>query len=169
MYATAVFQFRQSDNGWLMSEFAFMRGLFLIFLFPPIINNGRRWYLTRYPEEAGRSPEESQRADTVLEDEIPTRPEQFEAPVGTYADDEPVAPDPAKEDEGTGFDLFFLRWSLVLDGLLTMLAAFATKSWHIYLGKAQSLDANQRRADPGSKLPFCSPLPRGLRPPQKGS
>ncbi|KAK0638947.1 major facilitator superfamily domain-containing protein [Cercophora newfieldiana] len=133
MYATAVFQFRQSDNGWLMSEFAFMRGLFLIFLFPGIISKGRRWYLRRHPEEAGGSADEAQGGDSRTVDEIPTRPEQLDAPVGSFPDEEPVVPNPAKEDEGTGFDLFFLRWSLVLDGFLTMGAAFATKSWHIYL------------------------------------
>ncbi|KAL2679153.1 hypothetical protein Neosp_009915 [[Neocosmospora] mangrovei] len=31
------------------------------------------------------------------------------------------------------FDLFFLRWSLVIDGVLTTIAAFATHRWHIYL------------------------------------
>ena len=39
MYATAAFDFDQADNGWLMSEFAFMRSLFLIFLFPRMISS----------------------------------------------------------------------------------------------------------------------------------
>ncbi|KAK4445137.1 hypothetical protein QBC34DRAFT_413604 [Podospora aff. communis PSN243] len=133
MYATAVFQFHQSDNGWLMSEFALMRGFFLIFLFPPIITKGRKWYLARHPEQASSTRGGGARESTEVLGEIPTRPEQLEAPVGSFPDEEPVAIDPAAEDEGSGFDLFFLRWSLVLDGLLTMGAAFATKSWHIYL------------------------------------
>lgn len=32
------------------------------------------------------------------------------------------------------FDLFFLRWSLLVDGVLTAGAALATQSWHVYLG-----------------------------------
>jgi hypothetical protein len=134
MYATTVFQFRQEDNGWLMSEFAFMRALFLIFLFPVIVDRGRKWYLSRYPDLAGLRDEESPTPDSPLVGEIPTRPEELEAPIGSHAEEEPVMPGPGKEEEGTGFDLFFLRWSLVLDGFLTMLAAFATEKWHIYLG-----------------------------------
>ena len=53
------------------------------------------------------------------EPHLPTNPEEIEAPVGTFADDEPVSTAPPKPDEGTGFDLFFLRWSMVADGLLT--------------------------------------------------
>lgn len=32
------------------------------------------------------------------------------------------------------FDLHFLRWSLVVDGIFTATSAWATKGWHIYLG-----------------------------------
>jgi len=41
------------------------------------------------------------------EPHLPTNPEEIEAPVGTFAGDEPVSPAPPKPDEGTGFDLFF--------------------------------------------------------------
>jgi len=44
-----------------------------------------------------------------------------------------VPTEPLQEDEDTTFDLFFLRWSLVVDGVLTTGAAFATKGWHIYV------------------------------------
>ncbi|KAK3368436.1 major facilitator superfamily domain-containing protein [Podospora didyma] len=127
LYGTTSFHFQQSDNGYLMSGFAFMRALFLIIAFPPIISRGRAWYIARHPEQTpiNGQPQRS--------DDIPTRPEELEAPMGTYAEDEPVAPSDAKEDEGTGFDLLFLKWSLVLDGALTMGAAFATQKWHIFL------------------------------------
>lgn len=129
MYATAVFGFEQSDSGWLMSEFAFIRAVFLIFLFPPIINNGRRWYLARERQKAGRRETEGCEPTRLA-----TNPEELEAPVGSLTEEEPVASAEVKEDEGTAFDLFFLRISLVVDGILTMCAAFATKGWHIYLG-----------------------------------
>ncbi|KAL2160689.1 hypothetical protein VTH06DRAFT_885 [Thermothelomyces fergusii] len=129
MYATAVFEFKQSDNGWLMSEFAFMRAAFLIFLFPYIINKGRRWYLASERHEARiRGGTESCEPARLA-----TNPEQLEAPVGSLAEEEPVAFTEVKEDEGTAFDLFFLRISLVIDGILTMCAAFASKGWHVYL------------------------------------
>ncbi|AEO62160.1 hypothetical protein MYCTH_2313227 [Thermothelomyces thermophilus ATCC 42464] len=128
MYATAVFEFKQSDNGWLMSGFAFMRAAFLIFLFPYIINKGRRWYLARERQGAGGG--ETEDCEPAR---LATNPEELEAPMGSLAEEEPVASAEVKEDEGTAFDLFFLRISLVVDGILTMCAAFATKGWHIYL------------------------------------
>ncbi|KAK1834466.1 major facilitator superfamily domain-containing protein [Podospora conica] len=131
MYATAEFQFRQSDNGWLMSGFAFMRAIFLIFLFPGIIARGRNRHMGRLKLESDRAA--SHRSSEECEADLPTRPEELEAPMGTYADDEPVAVNTEVEDEGTAFDLFFLRWSLVVDGVLTMLTVFATEKWHIYL------------------------------------
>ncbi len=47
MYATAVFDFTQGDNAYLMSGYAFMRAFFLILLFPRIIDWGRKWYVLR--------------------------------------------------------------------------------------------------------------------------
>ncbi|KAL2137750.1 hypothetical protein VTI28DRAFT_8385 [Corynascus sepedonium] len=117
MYATAVFGFKQGDNGWLMSEFAFMRAAFLIFLFPRIINKGRRWYLTRGQQEGSGSAS------------LATNSEELGVPVRGIAEEEPVR----SAEEGTAFDLFFLRISLVVDGVMTMCATFATKNWHIYL------------------------------------
>ncbi|KAL2130239.1 hypothetical protein VTI74DRAFT_6716 [Chaetomium olivicolor] len=126
MYATAVFEFQQGDNGWLMSGFAFMRAAFLIFLFPRIINSGRKWHLTRtLNENATAVPPSPSR--------LATNPEELDAPMGSFAEEEPVGSSEVKEDEGTAFDLFFLRVSLVVDGVLTMCAAFATERWHIYL------------------------------------
>ncbi|EAQ84293.1 hypothetical protein CHGG_10697 [Chaetomium globosum CBS 148.51] len=128
MYATAVFEFQQADNGWLMSGFAFMRAAFLIFLFPRIISGGRKWYMARERKRDGEGPKPRQSS------RLATNPEELEAPVGSLAEEEPVSSGEAEDGEGTAFDLFFLRISLVVDGVLTMCAAFATKSWHIYLG-----------------------------------
>lgn len=133
MYATAVFEFRQGDNGWLMSGFAFMRAAFLIFLFPRIISKGREWYLAR-EQAAGSGSGEIAGIEPRPQSPLATNPEDLEAPIGSLAEEEPIAPPEPKEDEGTAFDLFFLRLSLVADGILTMGAAFATKGWHIYLG-----------------------------------
>ncbi|KAK3371071.1 major facilitator superfamily domain-containing protein [Lasiosphaeria ovina] len=128
LYATSVFDFEQSDNGLLMSGFACMRALFLIVAFPGIIARGRKWYLARHPDKSTKGHTPAHGAD-----DLPTRPEEIEAPVGTFAADEPVSSETIKEVEGARFDLFFLRWSLVLDGALTMCTAFATKKWHIFL------------------------------------
>ncbi|KAK4097308.1 MFS general substrate transporter [Parathielavia hyrcaniae] len=129
MYATADFEFQQGDNGLLMSGFAFMRAVFLIFLFPRIINTGRRWYLAK----GRRATPPSLDAETQPCSRLATNPEELEVSIGSFAEEEPVRSTEVNEDEGTAFDLFFLRISLVADGVLTMCAAFATESWHIYL------------------------------------
>jgi hypothetical protein len=133
MYATAEFSFNQADNGWLMSEFAFMRSIFLLFMFPPIISWGRRW-VTRNSPRASQSLAQNGDAE-AQPGHIPTDPAEFDATVGEQVDDEPVQPVRAENDpEASKFDLIFLRWSLVVDGALTTVAAFATQRWHIYLG-----------------------------------
>lgn len=147
MYATAAFDFDQFDNGWLMAEFAFMRSFFLIFLFPPIINMGRRWTTTPKPAATveNDAPVENGEVrliqalpsdDEVLncDGQLPTSPGEFD--VGQQLNEEPVeAVQLENKDDSRVFDLIFLRWSLVVDGALTMVAAFATTRWHIYLGK----------------------------------
>lgn len=128
MYATAAFDFSQGDNGWLMAEFAFMRSLFLIFLFPRIISLGRRFTTRTSCSTPAANGDANGRP-------IPTEPGQFHATAGEQADEEPVqAPETSQDRREFLFDLIFLRWSLVVDGALTTVAAFATKRWHIYLG-----------------------------------
>ncbi|KAL2885472.1 major facilitator superfamily transporter [Ceratocystis lukuohia] len=178
MYATAVFDFSQGDNGLLMSEFSFVRSLFLIFVFPRIISYGRKRYaprreatvaaLRRDPRDTGLSGsttpcDDNQNplgygavmggsevtateADTATETDrlvIPTHPEEVElaAPNAVQVDAGIVVSEEV-DDDGKGktealvdlsFDLVFLRWSLVVDGAMTAMAAFATQKWHIYL------------------------------------
>lgn len=140
MYATAEFEFDQSENGWLMSEFSFVRSLFLILLFPPAINIGRRlWSGATAAEAADAAPprrEDSDGSSTAHDDDLPTSPREFDVS-SLPGDPEPIKPPPPSNSD-TGnvytFDLVFLRWSLVVDGALTTIAAFATKPWHIYLG-----------------------------------
>ncbi|KAL6894855.1 hypothetical protein GGI43DRAFT_424697 [Trichoderma evansii] len=131
MYATAAFDFDQADNGWLMSEFAFMRSIFLILLFPRIINFGR--HLMK--RTSSPAPEDSDDSSISTTDtQLPTEPGDFDAAAGEQTDVEPTKPLPSAHHRNVGhFDLIFLRWSLVVDGALTTVVAFATKRWHIYL------------------------------------
>lgn len=133
MYATAAFDFDQADNGWLMSEFAFMRSIFLILLFPRIINFGR--HLMKRTSSPG--PEDSDDSSISTADtQLPTEPGDFDAATGEQTDVEPTKPLSSTHHREVGrFDLIFLRWSLVVDGALTTVVAFATKRWHIYLGR----------------------------------
>lgn len=129
MYATAAFGFRPTDNGYLMASNALIRGLFLIFLFPRIISGGRRWYSN------GRDTNSASNHGA-----IPIAPEDFDPIAGIVAEQEPAMPiQQAQDSSGSAFDLFFLRWSLVADGLVTASTAFASSSWQIYLGKSSSV------------------------------
>lgn len=138
MYATAYFDFSQADNGWLMSGNALCRSIFLFFAFPKIIDAGRKWWVRKVE---GPRPDPAQTKDPNALSRIPSRPEELEAPMwsGNQMSQEESMPQPETrpEDERTAshFDLFFLRWSLLLDGIMTGAAAFCTKSWHIYLGR----------------------------------
>ncbi len=110
-----------------------MRAAFLILLFPRIITRGRKWYQSR---DAAAGQFRAAETGHQERSRLVTNPEELEAPIGSFAEEEPVGLDNVQEDDGTGFDLLFLRASLVVDGVLTMCAAFATKGWHIYLGKS---------------------------------
>ncbi|KAK3368466.1 major facilitator superfamily domain-containing protein [Podospora didyma] len=135
LYATTYYHFDQNDSGWLMSEFSFMRAFFLLFVFPRVISTGRKWHLSRHPNKlkaAKQSKSQAQQEEDAAA-EFPTHPEQLDAPVATQAGEEPISAEPLEGKEDTAFDLFFLRSSLVLDGLLTMCVAFTTQKWHIYL------------------------------------
>lgn len=143
MYATAAFNFNQASNGALMSEFALVRGVFLLLIFPRIIALGRRWLASRRARGKTTTPppppggEEGYGTDgTLTPDSLPTDPRQFDSSMGTIPSDEPVKPMRPKEDEDLDpqFDLIFLRWSLMVEGGFTTVAAFATQPWHIYLG-----------------------------------
>lgn len=153
MYATAYFDFSQGDNGWLMSGNALMRSFFLFFIFPRIIDSGRAWWVAKASREkrgsaAASLPSKHVRPDHQSTTEghspltrIPSRPEELEAPMaGNQAEEETMSPEqtetrPEDERAACRFDLFFLRWSLLVDGLLTAGAALCTQKWHIYLGE----------------------------------
>ncbi|KAI5459434.1 major facilitator superfamily domain-containing protein [Mariannaea sp. PMI_226] len=129
MYATAAFEFNQGDNGWLMAEFALMRSFFLIFLFPRIISWGRQ-LKTHSPATQASETLDPDETSTLL----PTTPGEFDATAGEQVVEEPIEPCYRRQEaENSHFDLVFLRWSLVVDGALTTVAAFATQRWHIYL------------------------------------
>lgn len=135
MYATAAFDFHPSELGYLMATNSLIRGFFLIFAFPWIISTGRKWFV-----DSGKRAIESATEEDSTTGGIATVPEAFDPPSGIMAEQEPAIPPlPANEETGREFDLFFLRWSLVADGLVTAYTASATAGWHIYLGMLGSL------------------------------
>ncbi len=131
MYATSEFDFSTTENGYLMFGNSLIRGLFLILMFPKIISAGRDWFNgisshapgTHRHEENGNS--------------IPIEPADFNvAESGEEVPQEPIsAPELDEEDSGTGFDLFFVRWSLVVDSVVTFFAGFSSHGWQVYLSE----------------------------------
>ncbi|KAI6279460.1 hypothetical protein MCOR28_000865 [Pyricularia oryzae] len=128
LYTSNTFGFTQADNGRLISGNALMRAGFLTFMFPKIIDWGRTWFIKAshtQPSEVETPPLE-----------MPTDPRLFNAPTGVQGEDqplEPMAPAPVEETAGRGFDLYFLRSSLLVDAAVTSVAAYATEGWHMYI------------------------------------
>ncbi|KAI1421160.1 major facilitator superfamily transporter [Xylaria sp. FL1777] len=128
MYATSVFDFNTTENGYLMFGNSLIRGLFLLFMFPKIITEGRIWF--------NRGSQQDERTEWHPTDDgaVPTNPEDFAAADGGEVPQEPVqSPNLDEEDSGTGFDLLFVRWSLVVDSLVTLFAGFSSAGWQVYL------------------------------------
>ncbi|KXJ88392.1 hypothetical protein Micbo1qcDRAFT_150861 [Microdochium bolleyi] len=125
-YSMYVFYFDASRNSSLMALSLIVRGLFLMFLFPIIISWGRKWFDRTIP-----SGETEPEPETV----IPTEPLDFDPippPVATQ--EEPAQPPPpAPSAESGHFDLFFLRYSYLVDAAITTCAAFITDDWQFYL------------------------------------
>ncbi|KAH8646127.1 hypothetical protein BX600DRAFT_405839 [Xylariales sp. PMI_506] len=153
MYATAAFNFGPAENGYLMASNSLIRGIFLIFAFPRIISMGRRWYANLPVKSAVETPEPGC---------IPTHAEDFDPIQGIMPEQEPVSPPDIVDDEaGREFDLFFLRWSLVADGLVTAYTASATTGWHIYLaGFLLPLASGSAPASKGVITGMCNPAQR---------
>jgi hypothetical protein len=108
-----------------MAANSLIRAIFLLFLFPRIISTGRKWFSSTSHRAFDRSS-----SQLLAEDATNSTSTNGNAPqqggVATVTTD--------IEESGRGFDILFLRWSLVADGLITAYTAFATKGWHIYMG-----------------------------------
>ncbi|KAI1111716.1 major facilitator superfamily transporter [Nemania sp. NC0429] len=124
MYSMSAFQFTSTNNSLLMSVNCLVRGLFLMFVFPRIISYGRLAF---------------KKSDTPISDSspdspFPTEPRDIDPFPAPGVDEEPTKPPkPITVTEGAGFDLFFLRGSLLIDGIITTSSAFASQGWHMYL------------------------------------
>lgn len=126
MYSMAAFEFTSTNNSLLMSVNCLVRGIFLMFVFPQIISFGRNVYKKTDASLPG-TPDDSP---------LPTHAHDIDPLPAVVADqEEPTKPPmPVTMTQGAGFDLFFLRGSLLIDGIITASSAFATQGWHMYLG-----------------------------------
>lgn len=119
-----------------MSYYCVVRGVFLTFAFPYIIDYGRKWWDDGSSPPAAASPPPgakplSQRSRRV------SAAEDVEAAVTLGLEDTGDAPAAAltlpADEKNSAFDLFFLKWSLVADGCLTGLATFCSQSWEVFV------------------------------------
>ncbi|KAI0455833.1 major facilitator superfamily transporter [Xylaria acuta] len=156
MYATSVFHFNTTENGYLMFSISSIRGLFLLFLFPKIITEGRIWF--------NGSSQRDQRTERHHNDDgvVPIHPENFAAAEGGEVPQEPVqTPERDEEDSGTGFDLLFVRWSLLVDSLVTLFAGFSSAGWQVYIaGLLLPFASGSAPAAKGVMTEMCPPRQR---------
>ncbi|CAK4033012.1 MFS general substrate transporter [Lecanosticta acicola] len=162
MYATDELDFGTTENGWLIAVNAMVRGLFLTFAFPVIITRGRAWLDKR---QQSKEPSDKISAEESAIPDIPISAQEFEpGPIEGEADQEPVEPPKPRADgegESFQFDLLYTRYSILVDGVLTALATFATKGWHLYIvAVVLPLAAGTGSAAKGTILQMCSPSQR---------
>jgi len=170
MYATDVFDYGRSDVSNLIAFNFTIRACFLTFAFPKIISTGRRW-LDEGKEHGGAAePETTAGRDESSTQAAASQPEQLNAkalPVGHTRVEEVDSPlkrtttgnsTIAEQNQSYAFDLFYARYSLILDGFLTGLATFTTRGWHMYVvAFVIPLAAGTGSASKGVMLQMCPP------------
>ena len=121
MYATAEFEFNQADNGWLMSGNAFMRAIFLIFIFPRIIGRGRIWFASRARKSTQGARKSKRKPSVVVEQVIPEETGEYDAPTGTQGGEEPIIPKVDDDEDKASFEFIVTapsHYKVISNGVL---------------------------------------------------
>ena len=158
MYATDVYDFGTTENGYLISLNSFIRGLFLALAFPRIISAGRNWLSSR---NSSNGPEACTPKVSVIPD-LPKEPNDFSA-VGAMNNDEELVEPPMRRDENEtfAFDLLYTGYSLLADAILTGAASFVSQGWQMYVvAVLLPLASGTGAASKGTILQMCSPAER---------
>ena len=173
MYATDVFGFNATDNSKLISLNFVIRACYLTFAFPAIIDFGRAW-MEKRDKKKQANPRRKSTAQSESE-AIPTDPDVLASaalPAGEANTDEPEEPikrtvtnqstrSKNEAEESFAFDLLYTRYSLILDGVLTFLATFTGKGWHMYVvAVVIPFAAGTGSAAKGTMLQMCTPEQR---------
>jgi hypothetical protein len=125
MYSTDVFGFGTRQNGALIFMYSMLRGLFLTFAFPKLIALGRS-YTTGSQEYSSPTKSADQSGSTERDPLL--------ASDRSKANQEEVDTDKdrvAKKEQTFTFDLTYTRYSLLADGLLTLLCSFVQEGWQM--------------------------------------
>ncbi len=155
LYATDRFAFGPKRNSYLVSSHSFLRGLFLTLGFPRIISSGRA-FMERH-RLANSNPTASEIRPLVSGTATPLP----ESEVGRAMQDEAdrdIQPTKLADDQETyDFDLLYTRYSLLIDGIITLGAAFVTRGWHMFLiGSILPLGAGTASSAKGTILQMCA-------------
>ena len=158
MYSTDVFGFGTTENSYLVSMHALIRGLFLTLAFPRIISNGRYWIENK---DKLRKTNIAASKNSSIPD-IPTRPNEIPAPTAVDQEEEPIQPPKLSGMQETfEFDLFFTKISLLTDGVLTGLASFVGQGWQLYVVAAiLPFASGSGAAAKGTILQMCTAAER---------
>jgi hypothetical protein len=157
MYSTDVFGFGTTENGYLISIYSLLRGLFLMFAFPRLISLGRKLSTREngvvYANERGN-------IDSVQDESVDPA---NSATVDPMEDDETLE-EPVKRNDRNQtfeFDLFYTKISLIADGILTGTATFITQGWQLYLlAVLLPFSAGTGSAAKGTILQMCPDIER---------
>ncbi|KAK5047681.1 hypothetical protein LTR84_006346 [Exophiala bonariae] len=127
LYSTDVFGFGTRQNGALIFMYSMLRGLFLTFAFPKLIALGRK-YTTKSQERKGSVEHAEAMGANERDPLLPS--------LGTRVGEEEIDVDKdqvQKKEQTFTFDLTYTRYSLLADGLLTLLCSFVQEGWQMYL------------------------------------
>lgn len=116
LYATDVFGFGTKANGWLIFLYSILRGVFLTFVFPKLIAVGRKWTIR---SEEAKQQASSENAETQ--------------PLLAGNQDDTASGARGETEQRFTFDLTYTRFSLIADGMLTLLCTFVHEGWQMYL------------------------------------
>jgi len=154
MYATDIFDFGTQSNSILVSSSFFLRGIFLVAIFPRIISYGRNVLKKRRSARVIAV----NNADThALERVLSTEQGRRGSAIQNDADLDVMAVQPDSELVAYDFDLVFTRFSLLIDGIITCGAAFVSQGWQMYLiGALLPLGAGTASSAKGVILQMCS-------------
>lgn len=153
MYATDIYAFGPTENGYLISLNCFVRGLFLTLVFPPTISAGRKWVSKR-----STPPLEETTARSFDIASLPHSANDFANIDAMDDDEEPIEPPKPRVNETFAFDLSYTKYSLLVDAILTGAASFISRGWQMYLiAVLLPFASGTGAAAKGTILQMCSP------------
>jgi hypothetical protein len=135
MYSITMLGFTPTLNSAFMFMSFSVRGIYLMFVFPYII----KWGRSSFAKSKATAHSNHNLAETSLIEDSSAVPQDI-GPIEALPEAEAMEavnpPKPVDEDAGAAFDLVYMRWSMLGDAIVTGCIGFASKPWHIFLGKS---------------------------------